>query len=111
MLPLLMSPALGSVRMQKLEALKAARQATGSVGGKRGAEEVDAAAAAAAAAIAEPEVQRPVIHLPKKRRVSCGPACPACRAAVGRPFPAAPAAAAQGTWSMRRGLAMGHSLP
>lgn len=51
--------------MQKLEALKAAR----AEGAKRAAEEVDAAAAAAATAIAEPEVQRPVIQLPKKRRV------------------------------------------
>ena len=51
--------------MQKLEAIKEARAA----GAKRQAEEVDAAAAAAAAAIADPEVERPVIQLSKKRRV------------------------------------------
>lgn len=55
-----------SVRMQKLEALKEARAA----GAKRQVEEVDAAAAAAADAIADPEVERPVIQLAKKRRVS-----------------------------------------
>lgn len=52
--------------MQKLEALKEARAA----GAKRQVEEVDAAAAAAADAIADPEVERPVIQLAKKRRVS-----------------------------------------
>lgn len=56
------------VRMQKLEAIKEARQGAG-VGGKHMLDEVDAEAAAAADAIAEPDVQRPVIHLAKKRRV------------------------------------------
>ena len=54
-----------SVRMQKLEGLKQAR-----VGGKRAAEE-EQEVEAAAATIADPEVQRPVIRLQKKRRVGC----------------------------------------
>ena len=49
--------------MQKLEGLKQAR-----VGGRRAAEE-EQEVEAAAAAIADPEVQRPVIQLQKKRRV------------------------------------------
>lgn len=70
-----------SVRMQKLEALKAAR----AEGAKRAAEEVDAVAAAAATAITEPEVQRPVIQLPKKRRVRgpCRLSCTLARGALG----------------------------
>ena len=69
--------------MQKLEGLKQAR-----VGGKRAAEE-EQEVEAAAAAIADPEVQRPVIQLQKKRRVG-GSSCisvpasqrPACTCSV-----------------------------
>lgn len=65
--PVCPSPRPCSVRMQKLEAFKEARAG----GAKRQVEEVDAEAAAAARAIADPEVERPVIQLAKKRRVSC----------------------------------------
>jgi 2-keto-3-deoxy-6-phosphogluconate aldolase len=61
--------------MQKLEAIKAARQIGGA---KRGAEDVDAAAAAAAAALTEPDVERPVIQLAKKRRVGTCPGACSC---------------------------------
>lgn len=60
------APLPRSVRMQKLEAIKEARAA----GSKRQVGEVDAAAAAAAEELIEPEVERPVIQLPKKRRVA-----------------------------------------